>query len=318
MIVLFRTLNPGCPVVALKALWRSRRTRYTASVLMLLFSGLFVSAQETANPPFWRVVTPTRTLYLLGTVHLLPPEEARLAPHVREAVESSAVLYLEVDPAELTRETMEAHIAELAYLHDDVRVFDLLPDELSREVKQTALELGILPLQIERWQIWYVAQLLTSFAMLETGLDPNAGTDAQLHLAAARRQIPVRGLESAYQQIRFFSDLSTEAQIGLLQQSLSDIDTIDSDVDAILRAWRSNDVSYFDSMTDEMRANEELYRTIILNRHREWLPILQSLLEEPEGGDVFVAVGALHIYGPDGLLEQLIRLGFQAEPVTVE
>lgn len=60
----------------------------------------------------------------------------------------------------------------------------------------------------------------------------------------------------------------------------------------------------------------ETYRLINVQRNQAWLPKLQQRLDE--GGhdaDVLVVVGALHLLGPDGLVEQLRDQGYQVERV---
>ena len=43
------------------------------------------------------------------------------------------------------------------------------------------------------------------------------------------------------------------------------------------------------------------------------IPVVPKLVEHAKRGDTFVAVGAAHIVGKDGLLELLEKEGFKAE-----
>ncbi|TVQ24721.1 MAG: TraB/GumN family protein [Spirochaetaceae bacterium] len=284
-------------------------------VCLVLFLLLPVFAGADVTPPVWRISSASQSLYLIGTVHLMPPEEARLPGHLRSIVESGDVLYFEVDPENLDPGELQSFLLEHAFLPAGQQLSDLLTEDLWSRVQKSALELGLLPRQIAPFRPWYVAQLLTSFAMLEAGLDPDAGNEAQLHLAAARRRIPVRGLETAEEQLQFLASLSEDAQIQLLEQSMDDIRNVEAEIEAILQAWRSNDIDYFEALLDDMREHEELYNAVIVNRHLQWLPLIEDAIHETETPTVVIAVGALHLYGSDGLLSELHRLGYDAEPV---
>ncbi len=291
------------------------RTETSVVLGLVFFLWLPAIAGADVTPPVWRITSGAQSLYLIGTVHLMPPEEARLPGHLRNIVESGDVLYFEVDPENLNPGELQNVLLEHAFLPDEQQLGDVLTEDLWSRVQKSALELGLLPRQIAPFRPWHVAQLLTSFALIEAGLDPDAGNEAQLHLAAARRRIPVRGLETAGEQIQFLASLSEGAQVQLLEQSIDDISNVEAQIEAMLQAWRSNDIDFFEALLEDMREYGELYNAVIVNRHRQWLPLIENVIIEAEPQTVVIAVGALHLYGSDGILSELYRLGYDAEPV---
>ena len=56
-----------------------------------------------------------------------------------------------------------------------------------------------------------------------------------------------------------------------------------------------------------------LYRPLVTDRNRRWLPQIEALLARPD--DTLVVVGALHLVGPDGLLALLRERGLVPSPV---
>ncbi len=281
----------------------------------LLFLDAYAHADAARTPPLWRIDYDGRSMYLLGTVHLMPPRDARLDAHVRSILRASDALILEVDPGLADPASLGNALSRHAFLPDDTSLAEVLPPSTWAQVQHFGLRLGLLPMQIGPFRPWYVAQLLTGFAMAEAGLDPEAGTEAQLHLAAAVNRVPIYGLESIDQQLGIFSDLPMQAEIALLEQSLEDIQNMDSEIERLLYAWSTNDVSYFETLLDELQDDTELYQAVIVERHTLWLPQLLSFLYNEEMRTTLVAVGTLHLYGEDGLLDELYRLGFPSEPV---
>ena len=53
----------------------------------------------------------------------------------------------------------------------------------------------------------------------------------------------------------------------------------------------------------------ETYRRLNLDRNRAWMGKLDAMLARGRGEDVLVVVGALHLLGPDGVVEQLRARG---------
>jgi hypothetical protein len=64
---------------------------------------------------------------------------------------------------------------------------------------------------------------------------------------------------------------------------------------------------------DLMRAKADLYQVMQPQRNLWWARKIDELLKTP--GTYFVAVGQLHVMGPDGIPRQLERLGITIEPL---
>jgi uncharacterized protein YbaP (TraB family) len=52
---------------------------------------------------------------------------------------------------------------------------------------------------------------------------------------------------------------------------------------------------------------------LIKDRNNKWMKVLPGLMKE---SSQFVAVGALHLAGPDGLITQLQNSGYKVTPVS--
>ena len=81
-------------------------------------------------------------------------------------------------------------------------------------------------------------------------------------------------------------------------------------LDAIVSAWRRGDTKVLEQLLGEgLEAFPGLYRQLITDRNRKWLPTIIGLIKDDH--DYLVVVGALHLVGKDGLVELLQRQGYE-------
>ena len=128
------------------------------------------------------------------------------------------------------------------------------------------------------------------------------------------------GLESLEEQVAAFDAIPSDTQLALLQHAVDHRDELDAEVEPTLRAWLDRDLASLSRITVSMgKGDPELARHYaVLTRHiidgrsalmahRLFLPLRR--------GRVFVAVGALHLPGKQGLLELLKAQGYRVQRV---
>jgi uncharacterized protein YbaP (TraB family) len=62
-------------------------------------------------------------------------------------------------------------------------------------------------------------------------------------------------------------------------------------------------------LSDEYKTFPNLYRLLVSDRNKRWVPQIEKLLHGNQ--DYFVVVGALHLVGDGGLLELIRHDGYQ-------
>ena len=90
-------------------------------------------------------------------------------------------------------------------------------------------------------------------------------------------------------------------------------DTTAPKPEAMAAAWESGDLATLERMVvdDLRREYPDFYRVLLVERNNAWVEVLARELEG-EGVD-FVAVGAGHMLGRDGVIAQLRRRGYTVE-----
>lgn len=162
-------------------------------------------------------------------------------------------------------------------------------------------------------QPWYAGITLTLMPALRAGYNPLAGVEMLLQSDARLRKRRVRGLETMEEQLRLFSELSEQDQIDFLMETLDDVDKGIAHLKEMEASWSAGDLAALEKDgIEEMRSEApELYARLLVNRNKNWSAQIARMLQKP--GERFVAVGALHLLGPDSVQVQLAKRGIRVE-----
>lgn len=277
--------------------------RRLLSLLFVLFA-----TPALAHPALWAVKDADTTIYLFGTVHLLPHDTDWHFPALDKALADSQALYVEItddDPAHMTSLVLHYGIDTAHPLSGLLAPFDR--GRLEHAVRLADVPGGMAALDIMR--PWLAALTLTVAPLVKAGLDPNLGVDRQLRAAMEKAGKPVRALETAEQQIRFLADMPQALQLGLLRSTLRDTDRADVDLKRLIGAWKAGDDAAIARLeNDQLKRQEpQLYRRLLVERNAAWAQRIKAMLGRP--GTVFIAVGAAHLAGPDSVQAQLQAQG---------
>ena len=138
-------------------------------------------------------------------------------------------------------------------------------------------------------------------------LDSAYGIDrAVLRLADHR---PVVELEGTERQLGLFDAMPEREQRDLLDAVVRDDGRDSEPSSSLAEAWRKGDFALIEAETHRgMLADPELRQILFTGRNRAWSQIIAALLQR--GERPFVAVGAAHMAGADGLPAMLRARGF--------
>ena len=274
---------------------------------------LVLAGAALAAPPIWKVTSPTGTLYLFGTIHLMSADTSWRSPALDDAYAKATTLWFETDVA-------SPGVAQTAQTL--VLQYGLDPDHpLSSKVDAAhlaSLKAALAPLKVpdaglERFQPWVVSLMVLTLPMVQAGFDPKAGADIQLETAAAGDHKTVRTFETAEQQVKIFADMPQEAQVQMLDQAIDENAKTGQEIKAMEAAWLSGDLQRLGPLLiGEMKAKyPAFYAALIQRRNQAWVETLSSELAGPN--IEMVNVGALHMVGSDGLPALLKARGFKVE-----
>jgi uncharacterized protein YbaP (TraB family) len=264
-----------------------------------------------AAPAAWVVRDADTEITLFGTIHALPKGTNWLSPAVATRLAAADTLVLEAvmpdDPAALAplvaRIGMPPGLKPLA-----ARV----PAEALPRLTAAAIAAGVPMAALDRMEGWLAAVTLGDAALSGLGVSATDGVEPELTARARATNKPVIGLETAEQQLGFFAGLPAADQTAMLLSTLDDVATAKDDMASIVGLWQAGDVDAIARDFDaETRATPLLRQRLLVARNIRWADWISGLMARP--GKVFIAVGAGHLGGPDGLLAQLRARGLTPE-----
>ena len=265
-----------------------------------------------ATPALWKVADADTTIYLFGTVHLLPKGEPVLAGPVKTAFDSADTLALEVilptDPRAAAQALLKRGIAT-GLPPVEQRIDPLRRAALAAAVTRLGLPAAVLP----NMETWLVALTLTQAQTVNLGLDPDSGVESVLRGAAKGKALI--GLETLDQQLALFDTLPEPDQRALLNSTVDELPGMQSELADMLTAWRTGDTEKLGKLINsDLQATPGLAKTLLTDRNARWADWIKARLTIP--GTVFLAVGAGHLAGTDGVQALLAKRGLKVERVN--
>jgi hypothetical protein len=156
---------------------------------------------------------------------------------------------------------------------------------------------------------WVVGIQITDLAYEHEGFDPEQGVEEQLVRRAQADHKATAGLETLPEELGSLSSLSSADQVRMLDQTIDDLKDLKSELRGVTSAWRSGDAARLAALlSSEYATFPSLYKPLVTDRNRRWMPQMEELLRSNDNS--LVVVGALHLVGKGGLLELLRAKGY--------
>ena len=276
--------------------------------------GLLIAQPAAARPALWKLADADTTIYLFGTIHVLPGgtkwRDKRIDAAMGAAQSLTLEAVLDTDPS-----AVAAVITTLGKGKDLPPLADRVPADRRAVLAALIAKSGLPVPFLDGLKSWAAAVVLTGAALDQIGLKTGAeGIEPQVTALFRAAGKPVEGLETAAGQLGYFDALSEAAQRDFLVSTLDNPASARADFDRLLKAWISGDTRKLEqAFADEPDFTPELRGLLIRKRDEVWAEALAKRLVKP--GTIFVAVGAGHLVGPDSVQKMLARKGLTVQRI---
>ncbi|HKT86125.1 MAG TPA: TraB/GumN family protein [Novosphingobium sp.] len=258
-----------------------------------------------AKPALWKIADADTTIYLFGTIHILPEATQWYSGPVAQAFNSSQMLVTEAivdSPAELQKEFMAKAVRT-----DGTTLRQSLPEKERAALEKAADGLGIPAEALDRFKPWYAALLLSTLPMQNAGYKADNGVEAQIEALAKEHGLKREALETPAYQIGLFDSLPPDAQTRYLDDVLRQLPTLREDLARLIAAWKAGRPDDLAKILNADESDERVRKVLLSDRNAAWAKWLKARLDQP--GTIFVAVGAGHLAGEDSVQDQLAAEG---------
>ena len=259
----------------------------------------------------WRISKGGRVSHLFGTMHVSDPEVTALPAPVAEAFDKSEQFVMEAlpEPEQLLQMYGMMFFADGDQLSDHVAapIFERATAILS------AYQLP--PEAVARMKPW--AAFLTMSYPPEQARSANEALDLVLLARAKQNGAEVAGLESLTEQADLFDQFTLPEQVRLLTDTVCHYELGQREFAGLKAFYLRQDLGALYRYSQRYTASGEpiykrLMQALLVDRNSRMAERMRPMLEQ---GGAFIAIGALHLAGEEGVLALLEKQGYQLQAV---
>lgn len=284
-------------------------------------------ADKTVNGHgiLWRVEKPgTAPSFLFGTMHVADPRVTGLSPAAQKAFDAAETLVIEttdvLDPNKMAAALLAK--PDLTMFTDGSTLAEHLSPQDEAALEKGLDARGIPPGAVAKMKPWVLASLI-SLPACELARKAAGASVLDVRLAQEAKQAgkSVEGLETAVSQLEAMASLPLEFHLRGLLDTLKLGSRLDDITETMIVIYESGETGLFwplfqaempDSAAPETAGYSAFEETMITSRNRGMADGVAPMLDK---GNAFMAVGALHLAGPEGLVALLKAKGFAVTAV---
>jgi len=254
--------------------------------------------------------------YLFGTHHLIPIQFLDSIPGLFKAFNESEKVV-----GEMVLNNIDAteKIQQAAIMPNNLRIDSLLKPAdyklVDTELK-SVLKFGLKDVPILNPTMLVTMYELEVYKKL-TGFTEDKQSDSYFQLVAVQKDKKVIGLENLDQQIKFlFGSTDYKRQAQILVETVRRKNEMLKDMLQLNKLYKTGKIDQLvelskgkGNITDMTEAE---YATMVDNRNADWVTKLPQIIKE---SSCFIAVGALHLGGKNGLIKLLQKKGYKVSPL---
>jgi uncharacterized protein len=249
--------------------------------------------------------------YIFGTFHAVCPTEMVPFEDLDVYLNQTDQLMMEVDmddPAEMLSMTKGVIMTDGKTLKDYLK-----PEEFAKVDEMAKNLLGYSAENVKMVKPSIIAVLLVT-SPKAIGCTPTV-YDMSLMKSAVEKKKPVVGLETVESQIKVIDSKPFDQQAKDLYEMASNPQKSIDELKKLMAAYKMRDPEkLIDIANSQLKSDKEFQMRLIDDRNIAWIPKLESAFKEKP---TFVAFGAGHLGGKNGVIKLLRAKGYQVTPVKL-
>lgn len=287
-----------------------------------------VEAEPYPRGNYWRAQRGDSALTLVGTYHLDDPRHDATMGHLKPMIETADVVLLEAGPEEEARLLAEiARNPSLMFITDGPTLPEMLPEADWQRLAEEMRARQIPPFFAAKFRPWYVSMMLgIPPCAIETTIDNVRGLDKRIGDWAEAKGVPLGSLESFDTVLTMMDSIPEDMQYDMIRSTLSIVNQAADYNATMVKAYFEGNSRMIWEFTREMALDDPTFtpeevaeqyavmeEALMASRNRAWIEVIEGA---SPGGNAFVAFGALHLSGQDGVLALLERNGWSIEALA--
>ena len=267
-----------------------------------------------ARPALWQVADHDTTIYLFGTIHMLPKNYSWRTGTFDKALNGADALVVETIIDEENPAGLASELARLGFSTNLPPLAKRVSADKRPLLAAAIAKTGLPAAAFDRMETWTAAFMLLGPQLKALGVSGGDGVETVLRRQFNKAGKPVLQLETNGEQLGFFDTLPEDAQRKLLEGTLESPDEMKKEFAKMLAAWARGDVDEIgDSFNKNLSETPALKAALVERRNANWSRWIEQRMAAP--GTVFVAVGAGHLAGDESVQDLLKKRGYRVRRV---
>ena len=269
------------------------------------------TVQKNNNTLLWQVSGNglKHPSFLFGTFHLLCKDDIHFSDPLKEAVKESNEIYMELD-----MDDPSTLLSGMLYMNmqDGKKLSDLYtPEEYKKLETYFTDSLNTPMIMFQRAKPYFLVALLYPKMM---DCSSPSGVEEELLKIAKENKKEIKGLETMQFQASVFDIIPYEWQAKELLKNIDSFSTYKNEFDEMIELYKNQELDSMQNMVGASEFGSDKFEDILLkDRNKKWVNELSEIMKNES---VFVAVGAGHLSGDNGLINLLKKDGYIVSPLV--
>ncbi|MEO0058125.1 MAG: hypothetical protein RIT17_1598 [Pseudomonadota bacterium] len=259
----------------------------------------------STGPALWKVADEDTTIYLFGTVHVLPQGIEWYDATIANALDSSDMIVTEIKMDKASEAELQQLSMNLGLLPAGTTLRSLLTPEQTAAYEAGLAKLGAPPQAFDTLKPWLAGLTLSLLPLIQQGYTPDSGVEKVLLAKAGTKG--QGALETADFQLGIFNGMTQEAQVAFMMEAVAGMDEVKPMLDRMVAEWAKGDADQLAAIMNDGMSDPAVAEALLYSRNASWAEWVDTRLDTP--GTVFVAVGAGHLAGAKSVQEYLAQKG---------
>lgn len=263
------------------------------------------AAAQGKGPALWKVADEDTTIYLFGTVHVLPQGLDWYDAPIADALASSQTIVTEIPMDAGSQAELQQLTQAKGLLPAGTTLRSLLTPEQTTAYTAAMAKIGIPAEAFDPIKPWLAGLTFAVLPLMQQGYDPNSGVEKVLLTKAEGKE--TGALETAEFQLGIFDGMTQQAQVAFMMEAATGIDEVKPMLDRMVAEWIKGDADQLAAVMNEGMSDPAVAEALLYARNRNWAEWIDTRLDKP--GTVFIAVGAGHLAGAKSVQDYLGQKG---------
>ncbi len=260
----------------------------------------------------WKIEGPgiPKGSYLFGTMHMIEKEYFIFPDKLEKIVKKSEQLVMELPGLPNQKEAMKYVLLE------EGTFFDYFTKEQTDSIlvwakKEFKMDEAAFRATMSKMKPFVVVQMATQIHFM----GKTESYEMKFEEIAKTNKLSIAGLETIEQQMAFFDDLTKEEQAEMVMEGIRDSEKSIQTMKEMEALYQGQNVdSLYLMIQDEGGVISAESADFLDNRNAAWVPQIKEMIASKR---CFIAVGAGHLGGPNGVIRLLEKEGYTLTPVEL-